>query len=258
MEVWASEGWGRSFEDGFQWDVGDGKGISFWEDSWLSCGALKVVFPRLFSLSLAKDAKVAELGNWIDGVWVWHFVWRRSFFEWEKPLEEQLVQLLQGAKLELGKEDCWIWKAGGFKTFTVNSAYVQVRKDTVGEVPPVYSKLWRCKALPSALFTTWRVIENKVATRVNLERCGVVIENPLCCLCGMVEESFSHLFSVCDFAWRVWYICFKWLGVSFVIHKDPLANFLQFRLSQTSDSVNDVWGAIWVGVVSGSVVKIAI
>ncbi|XP_068483362.1 uncharacterized protein [Phaseolus vulgaris] len=196
MEVWASEGWGRSFEDGFQWDVGDGKGISFWEDSWLSCGALKVVFPRLFSLSLAKDAKVAELGNWIDGVWVWHFVWRRSFFEWEKPLEEQLVQLLQGAKLELGKEDCWFWKAGGFKTFTVNSAYVQVRKDTVGEVPPVYSKLWRCKALPSALFTAWRVIENKVATR--------------------------------------------------------------FRLSQASDSVNDVWGAIWVGVVSEHILACAI
>ena len=81
----------------------------------MSCGALKVVFPRLFSLSLAKDAKVTELENWIDGVWVWHFVWHSSFFEWEKPLEEQLVQLLQGAKLELGKEDCWIWKAGGSK-----------------------------------------------------------------------------------------------------------------------------------------------
>ena len=96
-----------------------------------------------------------------------------------------------------------------------------------------------------------RVIKNKVATRVNLERRGVVIENPLYCLCGMVEESSSHLFSVCDFAWRVWCLCFKWLCVSFVIHKDPLANFLQFRLSQASDSVNDVWDAIWVGVVSG-------
>ena len=39
--------------------------------------------------------------------------------------------------------------------------------------------------------------------------------------------------------------------MSFVIHKDPLTNFLQFRLSQASDSVNDVWGSIWVGVVSG-------
>ena len=28
-EVWDSEGWGRSFEDGFKWKVGDGKEISF-------------------------------------------------------------------------------------------------------------------------------------------------------------------------------------------------------------------------------------
>ena len=59
MEVWASEGWGRSFEDGFKWNVGDGKIISLCEDNWLSCGALKGVFPRFFSLSSAKVAKVA-------------------------------------------------------------------------------------------------------------------------------------------------------------------------------------------------------
>jgi len=28
-EVWASEGWGRSFEDGFKWYVGNGRDISF-------------------------------------------------------------------------------------------------------------------------------------------------------------------------------------------------------------------------------------
>ena len=54
-EVWASEGWGRSFEDGFKWYVGNGKEISFWEDSWLSCDALKGVFPQLFSINSAND-----------------------------------------------------------------------------------------------------------------------------------------------------------------------------------------------------------
>ena len=38
--------------------------------------------------------------------------------------------------------------------------------------------------------------------------------------------------------------------MSFVIHKDPLVIFLQFRLSQTSYLVNDVWRVIWVSVVS--------
>ena len=65
-----------------------------------------------------------------------------------------------------------------------------------------------------------------------------------------VGRSMSHLFAVCDFAWRVWCLCFEWLGVSFVIHLDPMQNFIQFRLSQASVSVNDVWGTIWVGIVS--------
>jgi len=79
-EVWASEGWGRSFKDGFKWKVEDGKDISFWDDKWLDSDALKRVFPRLFSIYSAKDAKVAELGFWANGVWVWQLAWRRSFF----------------------------------------------------------------------------------------------------------------------------------------------------------------------------------
>ena len=112
-QVWDSEGWGRSFEDGFKWKVGDGKDISFWEDSWLSCGAFKGVFPRLYSLSLAKEAKVAELGHWLNDVWVWQLDWRRSFFDWEKALLEQLVQNLQEVKPFVGEEDIWVWKVWG-------------------------------------------------------------------------------------------------------------------------------------------------
>ena len=33
-------------------------------------GALKGMFPRLYSLSTVKAAKVAEIGNWSNGVWI--------------------------------------------------------------------------------------------------------------------------------------------------------------------------------------------
>ena len=69
-EVWASEGWGRNFEDRVEWKVGNGKNVYFWEDSWLGSDALKKVFPRLFSLCLVKGAKVVDLGSWSVGVWV--------------------------------------------------------------------------------------------------------------------------------------------------------------------------------------------
>ena len=44
--MWTSEGWGRNFEDAVKWKVGEGRDITFWEDSWLNYGALKRDFSR--------------------------------------------------------------------------------------------------------------------------------------------------------------------------------------------------------------------
>jgi len=63
----------------------------------------------------------------------------------------------------LEKADSWVWKVGGLQKFSVNSAYMLVRRDSEVEGSPVFSKLWRCKVVPSVLFTAWRVLENKIA-----------------------------------------------------------------------------------------------
>ena len=114
----------------------------------------------------------------------------------------------------------------------------------------VFKQLWRCKALPSALVTAGRVLENKLATRVNLEKRGIAVESPLCSLCRVEVESNNHLFFECIFAWLVWSRCFAWLGVQFVSHNDPLLNFSQFRLCNASALANEMWGVIWTTVVS--------
>ena len=147
---------------------------------------------------------------------------------------DQLYQALLEVRLVLGEADRWVWKAGGLQTFSVSSAYSLLRRDGEVVFSPTYSKLWSCKAVPSALVTAWRVLENKIATRANLERRGVLVGNPLCCLCGKEEESYRHLFFDCRFAWRVWCLCLKWLGVAFVSHIDPVLNFAHFRMSQSS------------------------
>jgi len=84
---------------------------------------------------------------------------------------------------------------------------------------------------PFALDTAWRVLENKTATRVNLEKREIVVDSPLCSFCGVEEESCRHLFFECRFAWLVWSHCFEWIGVQFVSHNVPLLNFSQFRLN---------------------------
>jgi len=165
-------------------------------------------------------------------------------------MTDQMSQLLLGVGAASGEVDSWIWKDGGLQTFTVSSAYNLVRKDNEADTSPVFSKLWRCKAVPSAVLMAWRGLENKLATRVNLSRRGVQIESLRCVLCGKEEESCSHLFFGCSFAWRVWSLCYRWLGVLFVSHIEPRSNFDQFRLNIPSESIRIVWNTIWVGVVS--------
>jgi len=63
-EVGKQEVWGTSFEDCFRC-------YFFWEDNLLGSGSLKSIFPRLFSLSVLKDAKISFCGAWVNNVWVW-------------------------------------------------------------------------------------------------------------------------------------------------------------------------------------------
>ena len=67
---------------------------------------------------------------------------------------DQLSQALLEARLVLGEVDKWVWKGGGDQRFSVNSAYSLVRRDCEADPSPVFSKLWSCKVVPSALFTT--------------------------------------------------------------------------------------------------------
>jgi len=165
-------------------------------------------------------------------------------------MADQLSQLLLEARVVPGEVDGWIWKEGGFQTFTVNSAYNCVRKDKETISSLIFCKLWRCKAVPSAVLMAWRLLENKLATRVNLSRIGVQVDSSMCSLCGMEEESCRHLFFDCKFARRVWSLRHRWLGVLVVSHIEPKSNFDQFRMSLASETVNIVWNTIWVGVVS--------
>ena len=104
--------------------------------------------------------------------------------------------------------------------------------------------------MPSTHITTWRVLENKLAIKNNLVRRGVVTESNMCVLCGMKEESCSHLFFECRLVWLVWSQCYAWLGLASLNHSDSRIHFQQFRLCNAFETVNAVWRTIWIVVVS--------
>ena len=84
--------------------------------------------------------------------------------------------------------------------FSVKSAYSFLRGHSEGDLSKLYNFFWSIKALPATQVLAWRVLENKIATKVNLARRGVKIVVLVCCFCRLKEESTSHLLFDCRIA----------------------------------------------------------
>jgi len=76
--------------------IGNGLNTKFWHDPWAGIDSLRVIFPKLFSLSNQKEAKVGELWELIDGVQAWSLEWRRNLLVWENIILEDFFQSLEG------------------------------------------------------------------------------------------------------------------------------------------------------------------
>ena len=110
--------------------------------------------------------------------------------------------------------------------------------------------LWKTTDLPSSQVTAWRVLINSIATKVNLEKRGVLVYTNLCSFCRMAVESTKHMFFECRIAWLVWNQCYAWMEIASVDHVDPVSHFLHFNLLNAHVQVNVVWSCVWIVVIS--------
>ena len=123
-------------------------------------GDLKSRFPRLFSLSVVKDAKLFRCGDWVSNIWVWNLIWRRGVFEWEENQVRQRLEEVHGLSLVLKNEEKWVWNNGESIEYFVSFAYSFLRGEEEGETKRLYSSFWMIKALPSTHVTyagCWKI-----------------------------------------------------------------------------------------------------
>ncbi|KAL8552119.1 hypothetical protein ACS0TY_000978 [Phlomoides rotata] len=67
-----------------------------------------------------------------------------------------------------------------------------------------------------AIAYAWRVLWDRLPTKVNLQRRNVISSNDnlKCVFCGDKDESGNHIFFECQFSYKVWMSCFNWLVIS--------------------------------------------
>lgn len=187
---------GKWFNESICRRIGNGKEVAFWNENWVDRGELSSLFPRLFTLSNQKDATISEMRIWEDGRWRWKFEWQRNLLERELPRVVDMVKQIGSFSPKLGVCDSWCWVKDGSGVYSVKSAYVELQGNLGVVERTVFSRIWRAKAPSGQKALAWRIIINRVQTRVDLLKRNALPVNAsvLCGLCASDEENCGHLF----------------------------------------------------------------
>jgi len=86
------------------------------------------------------------------------------------------------------------------------------------------------KQVPLKVFiVAWRLLKNRLPTKLNLQRCGIAQVTDTMCVSGCgKDESASHLFLHCHVYGSLWQHIRSWIGVSSVDTENVCEHFHQF------------------------------
>lgn len=215
--------------------VGNGSCVRFWSEIWIGPTCLKDMFPRLFLLSESKEGSVGDMGEWRGEDWRWKWRWRREFFVWEEEIFREFSECLLQVTLFKNLEDSWCWKPDSSRSFSVKSAYSELLRlvnfePIAQQLCRALSWLWRCDVPSRISLFVWRLLQDKLPTKAQLNRRGVFMADGSanCVFCCREIESANHLFFSCGFSHRVWQTIDAWSGLNGTANTAGVEHFLSF------------------------------
>jgi hypothetical protein len=166
----------------------------------------------------------------------------------------------QGTEWHLSTEpDAWRWKLEDKGVFTVNSSYRKLAGIRFGESPwseeekGVFDSMWKSPAPSKVVAFAWRVILNRVPTKVNLALRNILgpEDSKFCVMCNTMDESSIHLLLHCEVASLVWLKLMWWLDNVFIIPHNLFVHWDCWSGGESSLKVKKglwlIWhAAIWV------------
>ncbi|GKA42376.1 RNA-directed DNA polymerase, eukaryota, reverse transcriptase zinc-binding domain protein [Tanacetum coccineum] len=187
--------------------VGDRSTIRFWKDNWNGNGHLMSRFNRLCHLNVNVDCLLSD--RRINDAWVWN--WKRQVMG---SCNEAALALLVS---ELGQvqfsdsPDSWRWSLEVTGTFTVHGTRTHIDAYMLPSSSPCTT--WS-KVLPRKVnIFIWRLILDRLPTRLNLSLKGLEITSIECPICNIGMESVDHVFLGCELALNIWRLVRVWTDI---------------------------------------------
>ncbi|XVF16533.1 hypothetical protein REPUB_Repub10bG0040000 [Reevesia pubescens] len=184
----------------FNWKLGSGNVISFWDDCWCSSKPLEYAFPRLFSISLLKDNVVSDF--FIDNCW--SIPWRRRLFEWEQNEWRAMLHILVSHSPISHEDDQLSWKGSRNDLYSCFEVYALFFKEHLQSRIGVWDLIWHLKIPPKVQIFLWLLCHEKLSCNDFLIRRNTIIPSTLCYQCKNEEEECVHMFIKCQFSATIW------------------------------------------------------
>lgn len=142
--------------------VGNGQGMSFWEDKWCGEVSLRVAFPSVFSLPADPRARVADYLEERNGSPVWHAILRRPAFDWELRDIEAFLGRLALVEVDPSQLDRRVWQGNTRGMFCVRSCVEFLDRSEAIELP--WRGIWYTHIPPPKVQFMWMSYLGRVST----------------------------------------------------------------------------------------------
>ena len=241
---------GSVFDKGIKWKVGCGEKAKFWEDGWKEDGVpFKLKYPTLFSISKQQQHLIKMMGNFTATGWEWDFKWRRQLFDDEMEMAVKFLQDLEDISIHPDREDKWIWKEDASGVYSAGSEYKKLMSAQTDENQDgVFTELWKVKAPSKAVFFAWRLLRDRLPTKMNLRRRNVEINDPTCPFCKYKDEDATHLFFSCNKIMSLWWESVSWTNTLGPFPQIPRMHFLQHVVWNQNGSSSQIWKCWWISL----------
>ena len=176
---------GEEVKKGIQWRVGCGDRFKFWEDKWIDGEvSLVVKYPRLFLISGQQNQLIQQMGGYKDGEWEWNLSWRRPLFDNEIPIAVNFLKDVERSATQTNRRDEWVWKADPSGRYTAQTAYNVMRGVAVDGIQDrAFEELWKLKIPIKFAVFAWRLLKDRLPTKLNLHRRQIEILDRSCPFC---------------------------------------------------------------------------
>ncbi|GJZ65651.1 RNA-directed DNA polymerase, eukaryota, reverse transcriptase zinc-binding domain protein [Tanacetum coccineum] len=184
--------------------LGNGASIRFWEDVWHGTLPLKSVYPRVYLLESERNSNVANRVSLLD----WSQVLRRHPRGGIEATQFVDLKRQIGDVVLSDHNDTWVWSPNTSKGFSVASARSLIDSHIL-DVSHIATRWNGCIPIKVNIFL-WKLLLNKLPSRVNLDRRGIDIPSILCPICQEDVETANHLFFTCEMASSLWSMLANW------------------------------------------------